>query len=226
MLREKERPCGRKHRASAGEEEIVDYDDGLFQHLRALRKDLADAADVPPYVVFSDRSLREMAAFLPGDEDAMGTIHGVGAQKLERYGTPFLAAIAEYRDDHPGLERRERRTPASAPRAGKPKSSRGETFDTTWRMLQEGLSLEEIARRRGIREETIAGHIERFLVDGRDIDPARFIAAERADAIRGLFEIHGEGFALKPIVDASNGDVTYAEARLVRAMMTREREGK
>jgi ATP-dependent DNA helicase RecQ len=74
------------------------YNEELFEKLRGLRKELADAAGVPPFVVFGDKTLIEMAAYLPGDEAAFLNIHGVGASKLERYGPVFLKAIAEFQE--------------------------------------------------------------------------------------------------------------------------------
>ena len=72
----------------------LDYDEGLFDALRALRKRLADEEGVPPFVVFGDQSLAEMAAFRPKDEEALLAINGVGRHKLQRYGGAFLAIIA------------------------------------------------------------------------------------------------------------------------------------
>ncbi len=74
----------------------TDYDEELFQRLRSLRKRLADAAGVPPFVIFSDMSLVGMAAALPRDDEAFLGIHGVGTHKLERYGEEFLAEIRRY----------------------------------------------------------------------------------------------------------------------------------
>ena len=68
-------------------------DDGLFQKLTLLRKTLAVAANVPPYLIFHDKTLREMAAIMPANMQAMGHISGVGQAKLEKYGPAFLEAI-------------------------------------------------------------------------------------------------------------------------------------
>ncbi len=76
----------------------IDYNEELFEKLRALRKQLADAAGVPPFVVFSDASLAEMAAYLPTDSVTFQQIRGVGAHKLQRYGPAFLAEIRRFRD--------------------------------------------------------------------------------------------------------------------------------
>lgn len=75
-----------------------DYDKVLFRRLRALRKTIADAEEVPPFVVFNDTSLVEMAVSYPTDEAAMLAITGVGQKKLERYGHEFIAAITAYLD--------------------------------------------------------------------------------------------------------------------------------
>jgi ATP-dependent DNA helicase RecQ len=68
-------------------------DDPLFEALRARRRALAAEASVPPYVIFHDSTLREMAAAKPGNLDAMSQVSGVGAAKLERYGAAFVEVI-------------------------------------------------------------------------------------------------------------------------------------
>jgi ATP-dependent DNA helicase RecQ len=68
----------------------------LFEALRALRKRLADEHGVPPYVVFHDSTLREMAERRPLTLDQFAELPGVGNAKLERYGSPFIAVVAEY----------------------------------------------------------------------------------------------------------------------------------
>jgi ATP-dependent DNA helicase RecQ len=67
--------------------------DPLFEALRALRRELAAEAQVPPYVIFHDAVLREMAASRPATLAQLGAIPGIGARKLEAYGDAFLAAI-------------------------------------------------------------------------------------------------------------------------------------
>ncbi len=87
----------RRRRASAlpaYEEEPSEEDEALFQRLRALRKQIADEAAVPPYVVFSDKSLREMVRNKPSTDDEFLDISGVGQTKLERYGSVFMAELA------------------------------------------------------------------------------------------------------------------------------------
>ncbi|MFC3913542.1 ATP-dependent DNA helicase RecQ [Pseudaeromonas sharmana] len=73
-----------------------DYDTALFRALRKLRKQIAEEDEVPPYVVFNDASLVEMARHQPCDEDELLEINGVGHRKLERYGEQFLDCIREH----------------------------------------------------------------------------------------------------------------------------------
>ncbi len=74
----------------------ADYDQELFEILRKKRKELADAAQVPPYVIFSDKTLSEMAYYYPMNEQSMRTISGIGNVKFTRYGEIFLSLIREY----------------------------------------------------------------------------------------------------------------------------------
>lgn len=73
-----------------------DYDAELFQELRTLRLRLAKEGGVPPYVVFSDGTLQDMARAKPESLDAMLQVNGVGEAKLKKYGSEFLSAIQEH----------------------------------------------------------------------------------------------------------------------------------
>jgi ATP-dependent DNA helicase RecQ len=72
------------------------HDPTLFERLRAKRKALANANHVPPYVVFSDRSLVEMATYFPQSQQAFARIYGVGQAKLDKYAGDFLPIIRDY----------------------------------------------------------------------------------------------------------------------------------
>ncbi len=88
-------PSGRKGRRekSGGSNPVGNP---LFEALRALRRDLAAEAGIPPYVIFHDATLREMALIRPANLAALGEIGGVGARKLAAYGEQFLAVIRQY----------------------------------------------------------------------------------------------------------------------------------
>jgi len=72
------------------------YDHSLFELLRVLRKELADREDVPPYIVCSDKALRDMATIFPQDDESMLAVSGIGKVKLERYGKEFISRIRSY----------------------------------------------------------------------------------------------------------------------------------
>ncbi len=88
-------PRNKPERKKKAERKIVglEYDMALFNQLRVLRKEIADRDGVPPYVVFGDATLAEMAATLPTDKDALLQVNGVGQTKLQRYGKEFMEEI-------------------------------------------------------------------------------------------------------------------------------------
>ena len=76
---------------------LANKDQALLQALRQCRKKLSDEQNVPPYVIFHDSTLIEMAQFRPEDSASLLDITGVGETKLARYGNAFLAVIRDYR---------------------------------------------------------------------------------------------------------------------------------
>jgi ATP-dependent DNA helicase RecQ len=88
------RRAGRREAEDVMSREAVDGD--LFEALRALRRTMAEERGVPPYVIFSDASLREMARDRPTTEEAFLRIKGVGQHKLAELGPRFLARVREH----------------------------------------------------------------------------------------------------------------------------------
>ncbi|MFC0525035.1 DNA helicase RecQ [Pontibacillus salicampi] len=74
----------------------TDYDQELFDELRTLRKSIAEEHDIPPYIVFSDATLKQFAIHLPKTREDMLALKGVGEKKYEQYGELFLQAIENY----------------------------------------------------------------------------------------------------------------------------------
>ena len=109
VLRGEEKVLGRMEEEgvyrTSEEDDHKDYDHALFEILRKERKQLADKSKVPPYVIFSDKTLIEMATFFPQSKQSMLDIHGVGAIKHDKYGTVFLDIIQEYCKTHQIEER-------------------------------------------------------------------------------------------------------------------------
>lgn len=183
----------------------------LFEELRRLRRELARLRSIPPYVVFSDKTLHEMARRLPGSLDEMRTVNGVGDVKLDEYGTSFLNVIQQFIAMHSETTR------VSIPEPSNKVKPR--TIDTTWELLQQGLSPEQVAEKRGLTAQTIAGHVERLILSGRLHNPDTYIEPDKRREIEMLFQRMGTD-RLGPIVEASGNRVSYDEARIVRAFMS------
>lgn len=77
-----------------------DYDTVLFEKLRVLRKSIAEEIGKPPFVVFTDKSLIDMASSLPVTSQAFLAVHGVGEAKLEKYGETFIEVIQQYSENN------------------------------------------------------------------------------------------------------------------------------
>lgn len=86
-------------RKASVETKQITKDDPLFESLRALRMDIAQESGVPPFVVFSDKTLQDMVNFRPTTEEAFLAISGVGRTKLERYGEAFMKAIRDFKEE-------------------------------------------------------------------------------------------------------------------------------
>ncbi len=87
-------------RARRKVKEDFEFDGELFERLRKLRREIADARDVPAYVIFSDVSLRHMARFYPDSDLAFEATPGVGKKKSVEFARRFLAVIRDYVAEH------------------------------------------------------------------------------------------------------------------------------
>jgi len=83
----------------------LDYDRELFEILRKMRKELADQSGVPPFVIFADKTLVEMATYFPQSSESLLDIHGVGAVKCKKFGPLFQGIIGQYCREHQIEER-------------------------------------------------------------------------------------------------------------------------
>ena len=194
----------------------IDYDRGLFKALRDLRRMLAEARNVPPYVVFGDASLQEMAYFVPMSKESFARITGVGEAKLEQYADIFLGYIRAYAKNHDLVEKRRPPTDPTRPQ-GAPGSSYMQTLD----LFRQGLSPAEIAARRGLTVGTIVGHLERLAAHGEEIDVRPLIDQDHFHRIEREFE-RTETPWLSEVKNALGDDYSYEEIRLVRLSLRQE----
>ena len=196
-----------------------DYFKDLFADLKKVRTEFARAENVPPYVIFSDATLVEMATFLPLSLDEMRRISGVGDLKLEKYGMDFLEIIKDYCD----RENLESRIELKAPkREKKQRTKRNETgqstYDVSLEMFKSGHTVEEIARLRGMTKSTIEIHLVRFIQAG-EITVEDFVPDHKIETIRDAIERFRDLGALSPIKEFLGDNYSYGEIRAVLATM-------
>ena len=224
------RPAAGDGPRGAGESAAtMEYDEGLFQELRALRSRLADARDVRAFVIFGDVSLRHMAAIFPHSMEEFSSILGVGQAKLVQYGPEFLGVIRSYAEAN-GLPDRTDGAPARQESEGRyggqerqrPLRAGGTTYDATMELLSQRLSISQIAQQRGLAEGTIITHIERLAGQSIILDLDHLMPAEeRLKRIEKAFGVCGSA-PLRPVLEVLGTGFTYDELRLVRIYLRQE----
>ena len=211
----------------------------LFLELRALRRRLAEEEGVPPYVIFNDRTLHEMVERHPRSLTELLHVNGVGTAKAERYGAAFLDVLLAAReagaggeadgadgggggDDErmpdPGATPLPVRQNARSGRAG------GTTAQVTLELHREGLSIDEIAARRGLRSRTIAQHLADAVAKGEVADVGAWVSDADLARIRRIAA--GRPLAaLRPLREALDNTLTYDQLTVARAFLNRELDG-
>lgn len=86
-------------KAAVQAKQSLPVNDELFEQLRQVRRELAESQGVPPFVIFSDRTLRELCTTMPTTLDEMLSVHGIGESKIEKYGEQFLSILIEHEDE-------------------------------------------------------------------------------------------------------------------------------
>lgn len=184
------------------------FDPGLFEALRALRKTLADSAGVPPYIIFPDTTLKELATHRPQDLNGLKTIYGIGQIKLERYGSTFLEAIRDYCGRH-GLAAVKKNTVTAH-------SSDSDTYRKTLELCREGMTLEQIAAERNLAPSTIAAHIEKLLTADKDINIDSLVSKEKQQAVQECMQ-QSKIQNLMALREKLGDGYSYEELRIARA---------
>jgi ATP-dependent DNA helicase RecQ len=202
-----------------GEEIQHEYFKDLFNDLKKLRTEFARAENVPPYVIFSDATLVEMATFLPCNESEMRKISGVGDLKLEKYGADFLEVVKDYCDCNNLASRIELKSPKREPKKRTKRDQNGQnTYDVSLEMFRAGLTIPEIARRREVMPSTIETHLVRFIPTG-EIRLEDIVAPEKIEAIQDALVRFSDSGALSPVKEFLGDCYSYGEIRAVLAAM-------
>ncbi|MEG4841726.1 DNA helicase RecQ [Microcoleus sp. B9-D4] len=187
--------------------------EALFSILRTLRKQIADEQFVPPYVVFADKSLRDMAEKRPQNLREFEEVYGVGSNKRDKYGKVFLEAIRTFCQEQ-GLPS----GAASSEVANLPNLSNVASYSQmqTWELYRQGLTVQGIANARGMSPNTISGHLIELMEMGREVDINLLVESERQQAIVYAIEVMGDE-KLRAIYDFLEERYTFEEIKFVRA---------
>jgi ATP-dependent DNA helicase RecQ len=199
----------------AGKKSELEYNHALFALLRQTRKEIADEAGVPPYVIFSDRTLIEMAAYYPQSITSLLHISGVGQVKLQQYGEAFVEVIKSFCEKHD--------LPESQKEKPREKSDLSRRYRIVAEAYNAGETIQSLMERYRVMAGTIIDHLTRFLTAGNPLrkgaDPESMTTAspEQRQAAFTAFEELGTLF-LKPVYDRLNGTLTYDELKILRLL--------
>lgn len=177
-------------------------DETLWEALRSGRLKLAQEQGVPPYVVFHDAALMEMVAMRPQNLEQLARINGVGEHKLKRYGQAFLDIVSKFETSL--------------------KAGNSETTTETYYLFQQGYSVEQIARERDLKVDTIYSHLAESITKGllSSSDVIR-VDADQLQRIRFAIEqnYNPEQPRLKPIYEDLDGEFSYGQLKCCIAEM-------
>lgn len=198
----------------AADQTEMEYNLFLFEELRHLRKALALELGVPPYIIFSDKSLQEMAYYYPMTEEEFLKISGVGAEKLAKFGGKFIPEIRGFCEER-GIESR------VIPKVIKiSKKIRGSKFlekdEITCQMIRQKASLENIAKKQGVKVGTVIQHLERITENKHDLD-FHYLKEDNEVYEKINFELlKSTDGRMKPVYEALGEKYSYDQIRLVR----------
>jgi len=180
-------------------------DHPLFEVLREVRKEIAQGEGVPPFVIFSDQTLKDMCAKMPQSDSELLTVKGIGEHKLVKYGSHFLQAVQHFIKDNPNYAETVK-TEVVTERKKSGKASANSHLET-YEMYKQGIDLDEIAKERGLSRQTIENHLIRSFEDGMEIDWNSFVPAEYESLIETAVQ-NAEG-GLKSIKEQLPNEVSY-----------------
>ncbi|MGK7393316.1 MAG: DNA helicase RecQ [Candidatus Cyclobacteriaceae bacterium M3_2C_046] len=195
------------------------YEQELFLQLKEIRLKLANRENVPPYLVFSDATLRDLATYLPQSFDDLLNISGFGEYKANKYGREFLNVVHSYCKKQ-NLSHRMRQKPVKSRR--KPTKVATDTKQQSLLLYKQGKSVTEISQERSLSEQTIYNHLHYFIFSGQ-LDVKLFVSPEKNTAINEVFDQKGE-HALTPIKAALGQDYSFEEIKAVLEDRRRKRK--
>ncbi|WP_163061231.1 DNA helicase RecQ [Bacillus cereus] len=180
-------------------------DHPLFEVLREVRKEIAQGEGVPPFVIFSDQTLKDMCVKMPQSDSELLTVKGIGEHKLVKYGSHFLQAVQHFIEENPNYAETIK-TEVVSERKKSGKASANSHLET-YEMYKQGIDLNEIAKERNLSRQTIENHLIRCYEDGMEVDWKSFVPAEYESLIETAVQNADGG--LKSIKEQLPNEVSY-----------------
>ncbi len=202
-----------KEQKMSVQEPAENYDQHLFERLKRKRKQVADKHKVPPFVIFSDKSLAEMATFFPQSRQTFLEISGVGQHKWTHYGHIFLPVIREFCQEH-NIREKLKSVKSSSHTFGKKK------YLQVGKMAETGTSIEQLAVEFNVTKQTIVKHVYQYVSEGHHIPVDSLLNSvtasdkQQRDVIAAFSRLGIE--YLSPVYKALNEKVTYHDLHLLR----------
>lgn len=197
----------------------VDNDqvEALLLRLKLLRKRIADEQEVPPYVIFSNATLRLMAQQQPLNRQQFRQLSGVGDRKLSQYGETFIQEIVNFREEQ-GLPTDGAMGITSNAARSNDRRTPTDSLRQTLALYQRGMKPADIAETRNLRLGTVMDHLITLFEQGQDVPLDRLISPDRKAIIAQTFrQLHTD--SLSHVKDVLGKAYTYDEVRLVRAWL-------
>jgi ATP-dependent DNA helicase RecQ len=166
----------------------------LLTELKKIRLSIAKEENMPAYIIFNDKTLKQMSISLPTTENEFLAISGVGMNKMDKYGDEFMNVIRRFKN-----VAKPRKTPTTL-----------KTFD----LYKEGLSPSEIAQERSLSITTIFSHLSQLYSEGKKIGIEKYVTKEIVDKVRVAFNQLRRKNELKPIYEQLNEEITYSEIKI------------
>ncbi|TLS35031.1 DNA helicase RecQ [Pseudalkalibacillus caeni] len=193
----------------------TDYHQELFEALRTLRKSIAEDMSLPPYVVFSDASLKDMARYIPETKQSMLEIKGVGEKKYEQYGETFLKEIASFLETNGSIKpAKVEQQPSGSKISKKDPKDDSPSYLVSYEAYQNGKQIKEIALERELSSQTIEGHLFKAYQEGHPLDWNQFFTPEIEEMVLAEYEQLDEK-KLRPIKERLSDDIGYTMIKAV-----------
>ncbi|NEZ46966.1 DNA helicase RecQ [Clostridium niameyense] len=192
---------------------MVKHDNELFEILKHLRKEISKEERIPPFMVLTDSTLKELSEYMPIDLDSLRLIKGIGERKAEVYGEKIINIILEYMKEK-NIEHEDIKEKNKILKDKKENDTKIKTHILSYNLYRQGKTVMEISKERNLSFITIQQHLFKCLDEGMEINLDDFIQKDYEKLILDAIKSIG-GNKLKPIKEALPKEVDYMSIKSV-----------